>query len=124
MEPSPAKDGTLTPFLQEESTMENKEKLIVADILTRLDQTESGLKTRALKSKAKATRYRKTSDTFTEHAQRAADPVLKRLELVEAGNFKLLAKSEETFAARGDQHLAEIADLRRDVLTLLKRSEI
>jgi hypothetical protein len=91
--------------------------------LSNLDQMESRRRESASKSSLMASRYRLISAVFFAHAQSAPDSTMQQLDLVEARNFKRLAEMEEGFAARGEQDLAEIANLKQQTLALLQRSE-
>ncbi|MFY9792524.1 MAG: hypothetical protein WAJ99_15190 [Candidatus Sulfotelmatobacter sp.] len=91
--------------------------------LSNLDQIESSRRESASKSSLMASRYRVIAAVFVAHADSAADPVLQRLDLIEARNFTRLAEIEEAFAARGNQDLVEIANLKQGTLALLQRSE-
>ena len=91
--------------------------------LSNLDQMESRRRESASKSSLMADRYRAIAAVFFAHAAAALDPVLQRLDLIEAKNFTRLAEMEESYAARGQQDLAEIATLKRGTLALLERAE-
>ena len=91
--------------------------------LSNLDQMESRRRESASKSSLMADRYRAIAAVFFAHAEAALDPVLQRLDLIEAKNFTRLAEMEESYAARGQQDLAEIATLKRGTLALLERAE-
>jgi hypothetical protein len=91
--------------------------------LSNLDQIESSRRESASKSSLMADRYREIAAVFVAHAEAASDPVLRRLDLIEARNFMRLAAMEEAFAARGHQDVAEIANLKQGTLALLQRSE-
>jgi hypothetical protein len=91
--------------------------------LSNLDQIESSRRESASNSSLMADRYRAIAAVFVAHAEAALDPVLQRLDLIEAKNFTRLAEMEEAFAARGHQDVAEIATLKQGTLALLQRSE-
>jgi hypothetical protein len=91
--------------------------------LSNLDQIESSRRESASNSSLMADRYRAIAAVFVAHAEEALDPVLQRLDLIEAKNFTRLAEMEEAFAARGHQDVAEIATLKQGTLALLQRSE-
>jgi hypothetical protein len=91
--------------------------------LSNLDQIESSRRESASKSSLMAERYRVIAAVFVGHAETALDPVVQHLDLIEAKNFTRLAEMEESYAARGQQDLAEIATLKRGTVALLKRAE-
>jgi hypothetical protein len=80
----------------------------VVQRLKRLGRTESAYGERVCKSRLMANRY-----------QDAPNQEMERLDLLEARNFKDLADIEERFVALGLRRLAEMDDLKRQMLTLL-----
>jgi hypothetical protein len=91
----------------------------VVQRLKRLGRTESAYGERVCKSRLMANRYQAISARFFAYAGDAPNQEMERLDLLEARNFKDLADIEERFVALGLRRLAEMDDLKRQMLTLL-----